>query len=332
MAASALKGFDARETDIPGESSPVNQAAGRACRAVPLRLRARSASLPPVQTVAVEVVISHTLLEQVRRTLEGSYSVDREIGRGSAACVYLARDAAGNRVALKVLHPELKVSVAASRFLREIALVSRLDHPHIGRLLDSGERDWLVYYVMPFIEGPTLRQRLDSDPPLTAGATRTLARQMLGALAHAHGFGIVHRDVKPDNIVLGPAGAVLLDFGIARAALLSGLEGLTRSGVAVGTSAYMSPEQIASAEDIDHRTDLYALGCVLFECLAARPPYRHASDTVVLQMHRREPIPDLRHFCPEVPPDLLRVITKALAKDRAARWQSAEEMARELGE
>lgn len=274
--------------------------------------------------------IPRDLLAQVRTALEGTYAVDREIGRGGAACVYLARDNSGRQVALKVLHPELRVGIAAERFLRETALLARLRHPHLGEFLASGEQGWLVYYTMAYVEGPTLKQLLVGEGELSVDATRTLARQMLAALAHAHGFGIVHRDVKPDNIVFGSQGAVLLDFGVARALSLSE-DPLTRSGVTVGSSAYISPEQIAAAEDIDHRTDLYALGCLLFECLAGRPPYYHANENVVLQMHAVHPVPNVRHFRPETPSDLTDLIRKAMAKDRAARWEDAGQMQKALG-
>ena len=263
----------------------------------------------------------------IRKALEGLYEVDREIGRGGAARVYLARSPDGVAVALKVLHPELLVSVAADRFLREIRLVSQLDHPHIGRLLDSGERDWLVYYVMPFLNGPTLKQHLAEVHRLTVEDTVRVGRDLLSALAHAHAQGIVHRDVKPDNIVLTPGGAVLLDFGIARAVAVSGSDRLTRSGIAVGTSSYMSPEQIGAEADIDRRTDIYSLGCVLFECLAGRPPFQHMSETVVLQLHRTEQAPDVGKLRPDTPPRVAAAIMRALVKDRRERWDTANEMA-----
>ena len=263
--------------------------------------------------------------------MKDRYQVEAEIGRGGAARVFLARDPQGQVVALKILHPELLVSVAADRFLREIRVIAQLDHPNIGRLIDSGEQDWLVYYVMPYIEGPSLKQHLDRVRRLPIEDTQRLARDLLAALEHAHGRGIVHRDVKPDNVILSPAGAVLLDFGIARAVALSGNEKVTRSGIAVGTSTYMSPEQVAAVPDIDHRSDLYSLGCVLFECLAGRPPFHHASETVVLQMHHREPPPQLRAFRPETPEAMTALIERALVKDRSQRWQSAEEMRKALG-
>jgi serine/threonine-protein kinase len=276
-----------------------------------------------------EDFIARDLLPLVRQALGEQYSVDREIGRGGAARVFLAHGRDGTPIALKVLHPELLVSIAADRFLREIGLIARLDHPNIGRLLDSGERDWLVYYVMPFIAGPTLKQAL-AGGPFPAERTVRLARDLLSALGHAHQRQVIHRDVKPDNIVCGPSGAVLLDFGIARAVALSGSDRLTRSGIAIGTSSYMSPEQIGAAVDIDHRTDLYSLGCVLYECLAGRPPFVHRNEANVLQMHRLEAPPDLLKVRPEVAPALARLIARALLKPREERWSSAEAMAAEL--
>ncbi|MBA3260597.1 MAG: serine/threonine protein kinase, partial [Gemmatimonadales bacterium] len=235
--------------------------------------------------------IPRDMLALVRRAFEGRYAVEREIGKGGNARIYLARDAAGSEVALKILHPELLVSVAADRFLREIRLARQLDHPHIARLLDSGEQDWLVYFVMTYEEGPTLREHLARTGPLSVAETIRLAGDLLDALEHAHAHGIVHRDVKPDNVVLTPRGAVLLDFGIARAVAASGSDRLTRSGIAVGTSTYMSPEQITAVKEIDLRSDLYSLGAMLFECLAGQPPFTHRNEAVVLQLHLTQPAP-----------------------------------------
>jgi eukaryotic-like serine/threonine-protein kinase len=222
------------------------------------------------------------MLALVRTAFQGRYDVDREIGKGGNARIYLARDPGGKAVALKVLHPELLVSVAADRFLREIKLASLLDHPHIAKLLDSGERDWIVYFVMTYVEGPTLREHLARVRQMSIAETVRLADDLLDALDHAHRQGIVHRDVKPDNVVLSTEGAVLLDFGIARAVAASGSDRLTRSGIAVGTSTYMSPEQITAVQELDRRSDLYSLGCVLFECLAGQPPFIHRNEAVVL--------------------------------------------------
>jgi eukaryotic-like serine/threonine-protein kinase len=266
------------------------------------------------------------MLALVRQAFTGRYEVDREIGKGGNARIFLARGEDGQPVALKILHPELLVSVAADRFLREIKIASQLDNPHIAKILDSGEREWLVYYVMSYVEGATLRERLDTMRLLPIAETLRLAGDVLEALDHAHGHGVIHRDVKPANIVLAAEGAVLLDFGIARAVVASGSDQLTRSGIAVGTSTYMSPEQITALADIDHRSDLYSVGCVLFECLAGQPPYAHRNEAVVLQFHLNQQVPDVRTLRSDTPAELATVITKALAKSRDQRWNSAAEM------
>ncbi len=266
------------------------------------------------------------MLALVQRAFEGQYQVEREIGKGGNARIYLARDPSGTPVALKILHPELLVSVAADRFLREIKLARQLDHPHIAHLLDSGEREWLVYYVMTYVEGPTLREHLARAGTLGIPETVRLANDLLDALDHAHQHGIVHRDVKPDNVVLTSRGAVLLDFGIARAVAASGSDRLTRSGIAVGTSTYMSPEQITALKEIDLRSDLYALGVVLYECLAGQPPFVHRNEAVVLQMHLTQPAPDVRALRPDTPAELATGILRALTKTTGERWQTAAAM------
>jgi serine/threonine-protein kinase len=274
--------------------------------------------------------IPRDMLPLVQRAFEGKYQVEREIGKGGNARIYLARDGQGRQVALKILHPELLVSVAADRFLRDIRLCSQLQHPHIAHLLDSGERDWIVYYVMTFVEGPTLREHMTRVGRLPIGDTIRLADHLLDALDHAHGHSIVHRDVKPENVVLAAEGAVLLDFGIARAVAASGSDRLTRSGIAVGTSTYMSPEQITALKEIDHRSDIYSLGCVLFECLAGQPPFIHRNEAVVLQLHLTQPAPDLRTLRSDTPRELAEGIARALAKAPEDRWQSAAAMRESL--
>lgn len=267
------------------------------------------------------------LLGLVRHTFADQYQVEREIGRGGDARVFLAVDRVGQRVALKILHPEFLESVASERFLREIKLVSRLNHPRIARLLDSGERDWFVYLAMDFIEGPTLREVLGRGRRLSVQDTLRVAGDLLDALDHAHQLGIVHRDVKPENVIISPGrGAVLLDFGIARAIVTSISREITRAGLTVGSSSYMSPEQINCDQKIDGRSDLYSLGCVLFECLAGRPPFVRRNEAVVLQLHLTEPVPDVRRLRPDVPAQLGRAISQALAKLPGQRWQSAAEM------
>lgn len=269
-------------------------------------------------------------MSSVRQALSDQYTVDREVARGGAARVFLAHDRSGTPVALKVLHPQLAVSVTAERFLREIAFLSRLDHPRIARLMDYGEADWLIYYVMAYVEGPTVRDQLARARYASVSDTERIACDLLDALAYAHQAGIVHRDVKPDNIVLSQEGAVLLDFGIARAIAQAGSDRLTRSGFAVGTSAYMSPEQVEGAEDIDHRSDIYSLGCVLFECLTGKPPHTAQREEVVLRMHLERPAPNVAKLRKDAPPHLASAVMKALRAKPEERWQSAQEMRAEI--
>jgi eukaryotic-like serine/threonine-protein kinase len=267
------------------------------------------------------------LLDLVRHAFTNQYQVDREIARGGAARVFLAIDGGGQKLALKILHPEFLESVAADRFLREIRLVSRLSHPRIARLLASGEQDWFVYLAMEFIDGPSLRDVLGRGRRLSIADTLRVACDLLDALDHAHQLGIVHRDVKPENVIISPdRGAVLLDFGIARAIVTSVSREITRAGLTVGSSSYMSPEQINADQKIDGRMDLYSLGCVLFECLTGRPPFIQRKEAVVLQLHLTEPAPDVRRLRTDVPPRLARAINKALAKLPHERWESAAEM------
>jgi serine/threonine-protein kinase len=274
--------------------------------------------------------MARDLLPLVRQAVAGRYTVDREIGRGGAARVFSAADMTGKPVALKVLHPQLAASVTADRFLREIQFIRRLDHPNIARLLDSGEGDWIVYYVMEYVPGPTLRAHLDRVRKASISDTLHIATDMLNALACAHRQNIVHRDVKPENVVLSPKGAVLVDFGIAKAVADAGSDRLTRSGFAVGTSAYMSPEQIAGSDDIDARCDLYSLGCVLFETLAGRPPFDDPFDDLILTKHQTAEVPDVRTQRPDTPDPLAEGIYRAMAKAREDRWPSAEAMCASL--
>src|SRR5436190_12093902 len=266
------------------------------------------------------------LIERVRRALGDRYTVLAAVGRGGNASIFAARDSSGAEVAIKVLHPELAVSVAADRFLREIRYASQLNHPHIARLIDSGEADYLLWYVMPYVPGDNLRQALRRAPRLPVPDVARVAVEVLDALEHAHAHGIAHRDIKPDNIVLSPGGAVLVDLGIARAIASSGDDRVTRSGFVVGTEEYMSPEQAEGVPDVDGRTDLYSLGVVLFECLAGRPPFSSPSAAAVLDMHQHNPAPDLHGLRRDVPRELAAVVARALAKSRAERWQRALEM------
>ena len=273
-----------------------------------------------------EDLIPRALIPIIKEALGDRYTIEREIARGGAGRVFFARDTEGRSVALKILHPELMVSVQADRFLREIELLARLDHPLIAKLLDYGEQDWLVYFAMSYVEGATLQAILEQVRRTSITDALRLGDNLLDALAYAHSQGIVHRDVKPANIILADAGAMLVDFGIARAVEVAGRERITRSGFTVGTSAYMSPEQVAGLATIDHRSDLYSLGCVLFECLAGRPPFVHRHEAVVLELQKSQASPDVRRFRPDVPEPLAEALRKAMAKRPEQRWESAEEM------
>jgi eukaryotic-like serine/threonine-protein kinase len=268
------------------------------------------------------------LLQMVRAALGDRFEIEREIAHGGTARVFAACDRNGRAVALKVLHPELLASITAQRFLREITLLARLSHPHIAPLYDFGECDWLLYFTMAYYEGPTLRQHLDRVRRLPLAEALRAADEILDALAYAHAHNVVHRDVKPENIVLSPtAGTVLVDFGIARA-IAASAEGarVTRSGFTVGTTTYMSPEQVSGGTQLDQRSDVYSFGCLLFECLAGQPPFQHPIDAVMMDLHRRAPPPDLRSLVPALPRALAKVVARALAKDPSDRWQSATEM------
>ena len=266
------------------------------------------------------------LLPRVRDALAGRYKVVAAIGRGGNAMLFGAYDRDGRKIALKVLHPELTVSVAADRFLREIRYAGQLSHPHIAPLLDSGEDDYLLWLAMPFVPGESLRERLARERTLPIDVAVTLGCEVLDALGHAHEEGIAHRDIKPDNIICSPQGAVLVDLGIARAIAQSGEDRVTRSGFVVGTEQYMSPEQAAGAPDVDGRTDLYSVGIVLFEAVAGRPPFSSPSAAAVLDMHQRRPAPDVREFRRDVPAPLAAALARALAKAPAERWQTAADM------
>jgi serine/threonine-protein kinase len=270
------------------------------------------------------------LIGRVRELLGGRYNVITSVGRGGNATLFGAYDQKGQKVAIKVLHPELAVSVAADRFLREIRWAAKLDHPHIAPLIDSGESDYLLWFVMPFVAGETLRQVMRRERMLPIDRAVRVATEVLDALGHAHEHKLAHRDIKPDNIVCSEAGAVLVDFGIARAIASSGEDRVTRSGFVVGTEEYMSPEQAGGSPDIDGRTDIYSLGVVLFEALAGRPPFSAASAAAVLDMQQHATPPDLRKLRRDVPRNLSDAVMKALSKAREARWQTASDMRQAL--
>jgi len=213
------------------------------------------------------------LRSRLEQALLGRYTVGREVGRGGMAVVYLAHDLRHDRdVALKVLRPELAATLGPERFLREILLAAGLAHPHILPLYDSGDAGGCLFYAMPFVTGESLRDRLERDGQLPVAEALTIAREVADALDHAHRAGIVHRDIKPENILLQAGHAVVSDFGIARAISAAGARRVTATGMTVGTPDYMSPEQQAGSVPVDGRSDIYSLGCVLFEMLGGRPP------------------------------------------------------------
>src|SRR5213082_4022953 len=263
------------------------------------------------------------LLARLRGVLADRYAIDRELGHGGAATVYLAQDLKhGRRVAIKVLRPELAAALGAERFLREIEIAARLTHPHILPLHDSGEAGGFLYYVMPFIEGESLRDRLKREPQLPVEEAVRIAREVATALSHAHSHDVVHRDIKPENILVSGGEAVVADFGIARAIVAAGAETLTDTGLAVGTPGYMSPEQAMAQQHVDGRADTYALGCVLYEMLAGHPPFLGTTAQEILARHSLDAVPPLRTIRPELPPALEHAVRKALAKAPADRWRS----------
>ena len=261
---------------------------------------------------------------RLRASLGDRYTVEREAGRGGMATVYLAHDIRHNRrVALKILFPEFAASIGAERFAREIGIAAVLSHPHIVPLYDSGDADGLPFYVMPFIEGESLAARIKRDGALPVGDAVRFAHEVAEALECAHGHGIVHRDIKPDNIMLSGGHAVVTDFGIARAIDAAAGTRVTTAGISVGTPHYMSPEQVFAEEDIDGRTDVYALGCVIFEMLAGRPPFDGATAREIAMRHARDPVPSLAVWRPDVPTQVQAAVERALAKDPAERWATA---------
>ena len=267
------------------------------------------------------------LEDRLRTALSGHYQLEREIGRGGMATVYLAADLKhGRRVAVKVLAPELSAMLGVERFAQEVALAAGLQHPHILTVLDSGAGAGLTYYVMPFVEGESLRARLDREGQLAIGTALELTSEVARALDYAHRKGVVHRDIKPENILLADGQAMISDFGLARAVHAAGGPQLTQSGMTLGTPPYMSPEQFVGEREIDGRSDIYSLGCVLFEMLAGQPPFTGPPQSLAHQHLNVEPRPvsDLR---PAVSPELARLLHHALAKAPADRFGTAGEFA-----
>src|SRR2546428_775875 len=273
------------------------------------------------------------ILARLKAALADRYAIDRELGHGGTATVYLAQDLKHSRsVAIKVLRPELAAALGAERFLREIEIAARLTHPHILALHDSGAAGGLLYYVMPYLEGESLRDRLNRERQLPIEEAVRIAREVASALSHAHSHDVVHRDIKPENILLSGGEAVVADFGIARAIVAAGAEQLTDTGLAVGTAGYMSPEQATAEMQLDGRSDVYSLGCVLYEMLAGHPPFLGTTAQEILARPALDPVPPLRTIRPELPEAVELAVRKALAKSPAVLFATAAALSEALAQ
>jgi eukaryotic-like serine/threonine-protein kinase len=262
---------------------------------------------------------------RLQRGLAERYRIVRELGRGGTAVVFLGEDLKHHRqVALKLLRPELAAVLGPDRFLREIETAARLTHPHILPLHDSGEIDGLFYFVMPYVEGESLRDRLTRESRLPLAEAVRLAREVADAVSHAHAMGVIHRDIKPANILLAAGHALIADFGIARALDAAGGERLTETGVTIGTPAYMSPEQATASNRVGIGSDVYSLGCAVYEMLGGQPPFTGRTPQAVLARHARDPVPPLTTLNPEVPAAVQEVVFRALAKSPADRFATAQ--------
>ena len=268
------------------------------------------------------------LLAQLQHALADRYSIERELGAGGMATVYLAQDLKHHRqVAVKVLKPEIAATLGAGRFAREIEVAARLQHPNILPLLDSGEAAGFFFYVMPFVEGESLRDRLARGGELPIHDAVRILMEVADALSHAHAHGVVHRDIKPDNVMLSGRHALVADFGVAKAVTeATGRQVLTSAGVALGTPAYMAPEQAVADPHQDHRVDIYALGVLGYELLTGRAPFSATTAQEMLAAHVTSDPEPLEQHRPTVSPALAAVVMKCLAKKPADRWQTADEL------
>ena len=272
------------------------------------------------------------IIARLSSALADRYSIERELGAGGMATVYLAEDVRHKRkVAVKVLRPELAAVVGADRFLHEIEVTAALQHPHILPLFASGEADSLVYYVMPYVEGDSLRDRLQREEPLSFGEVATILREVADALAYAHSRGVLHRDIKPDNIMLSGGHATVMDFGVSRAvSTATDHAALTTAGLAIGTPAYMAPEQAAADPEIDHRADIYAWGVLGYELLTGTTPFEGRAPHQILAAHMTEAPEAVSSRRPGVPPGLADAVMRALEKEIDDRWASGEEIVASL--
>jgi eukaryotic-like serine/threonine-protein kinase len=270
-------------------------------------------------------------LDRLAAALADRYRVERELGQGGMATVYLAHDLRHERdVAIKVLHPDLAAAMGSERFLSEIRTTARLQHPHILPLLDSGEADGLLYYVMPYVTGETLRARIERERQLPVADAVLIAREVADALSEAHALGVVHRDIKPENILLQGGHALVADFGIALAVQSAGGQRMTQTGLSLGTPQYMSPEQAMGERLVDARSDIYALGAVAYEMLVGEPPFSGTSVQVIVARIMAEKPTPIRTLRDTVPEHVAAAVTAALAKTPADRFPSAAAFAAAL--
>ncbi len=269
--------------------------------------------------------------ELLAKALSDRYSLERELGRGGMATVYLARDVRHRRlVAVKVMHPSLAGALDSERFLREIEIAASLSHPLIVPLYDSGNADGVLYYIMPYVEGESLYARLRRERRLSPEDALQITQDVADALGYAHGRGVLHRDVKPENILLAGGHALIADFGLARALATADYRKLTETGIIVGTAYYMSPEQLREDRDLDQRADIYSLGCILYEMLTGGPPYTGRSLKELATRILRAPIPSVRRLHPDVPLAVDQAVSRALAKSAAERFATMQEFAAAL--
>jgi serine/threonine protein kinase/tetratricopeptide (TPR) repeat protein len=275
--------------------------------------------------------VEEELLGRLRSALVERYAFERELGRGGAAVVYLARDRKHDRsVAVKVLLPHVAAAIGGERFQREITIAARLTHPHILPLHDSGEAGGLLYYVMPFMRGESLRDRMSREGRLPIEDALRIGVEVSSALECAHREGIIHRDIKPENILVEGGFAIVADFGIARVTSATDNVSITQTGTSLGTPLYMSPEQAVGAQDIDGRSDLYSLACVVYEMLAGHPPYSADSVRQMLMRHSMDPVPSLRAARPGVPEHVSEAVGMAMAKDPRERFATVADFAEAL--
>src|SRR6476661_4699563 len=272
-----------------------------------------------------------TVSQSLRAALRDRYRIDRELGRGGMATIYLAHDLRHARaVALKVMHPEVAAALGPERFLREIRISAQLDHPHILTLIDSGRNDGVLWYVLPYVRGESLRAKLARETQLSVEEAVRIATQVASALDYAHRQGVIHRDIKPENILLHEGEAVVADFGIALAVREAGGERLTETGLSLGTPHYMSPEQATGSREPDPRSDLYSLGAVVYEMLTGEPPHTGPTAQAVIAKLLSERPTKIRTVRADVPEHVDAAVTKALPKVPADRFASASEFAAAL--